>query len=146
MYEIRRTTDIEAVKELHTKLFGKKCSLEGTDHWLVWETGKSYPVGFCSGRKSTVRDWYFLARAGILPEARGKNIQQRLVRTRERRARALGLVGCLTYVANWNSPSLINLLKLGYKQYDPAVRRGRKWRTDPRDGYAYLQRRIVKKS
>jgi GNAT superfamily N-acetyltransferase len=144
MYQIRPTKDIEAVKELHTKLFGTKCSLDGTDHWLVWEQGKSYPVGFCSGRKSSVKGWYFLARAGVLREARGKNLQQRLLRIRERRARTLGLVGCLTYVANWNSPSLVNLLKLRYTVYDPCIRVNRKWKKEKRDGYLYLSRRLVK--
>jgi hypothetical protein len=145
MYQIRRTTDIETVRELHTKLFGKKCPLDGTDHWLVWETGKSYPVGFCSGRKSYHPKWYFLARAGILAESRGKNLQQRLVKVRERRARELGLVGCVTYVANWNSPSLVNLLKLKYTVYDPGhTTKSKKWRADRRDGYLHLSRRFVK--
>jgi GNAT superfamily N-acetyltransferase len=141
MYHIRRTTDLEAVKRLHSRLF-PKTQLDGDAHWLVWEDKSPEPVGFASARESTVKGWLFLARAGVLPAHRGFGLQGRLIAVREKWARANGYKFSLTYVANWNSGSLINLLKAGYTVYDPGVKKRKKLQLDPRDGYTYLHKKL----
>lgn len=143
MYKVKPTTNIPLVTELHRLCFGDRCELDGDVHWLVWEEGTEYPVGFCSVRKSDVKHCAFLARAGLLPQARGQKLQRRLIRVRERWARQQGLKACITYVANDNPASLINLLKCGYDIYDPWDKnKAGKSRLCTRDGYVYVKRHL----
>jgi GNAT superfamily N-acetyltransferase len=144
MYKIKRTTDREAVEELHLKLFGAEIPLDGTDWWLVWKTGEDEPVGFATGRPSTVKGWYFLARAGVRKNERGQGLQKRLIRVRRAWAKKQGFVGVLTYAATWNSPSIVNLLKSGFTIYDPETCRKNKWYPTKRNGFIYLKHRFKK--
>src|SRR5690606_22351986 len=127
-------------------LFGDDVQLEGDVHWFVWESGKDYPVGFCSAGISMLTDedgnrcYAFLSRAGVLPEARGHKLQRRMIKVREKWAKDQGLKGASTYVANWNTRSLINLLKSGYQIYEPHSYKRGKWSPIKRDGFTYLIR------
>lgn len=60
----------------------------------------------------------FLARAGVLPWARGNGLQRRLIKVRERYARKLGWKFMLTDSTD-NPPSSNNLIACGYKLYEP---------------------------
>lgn len=139
-FRIVQTKEKEAVKVLHSLLFSDSpWDDEGQYFWLLYEKGKYYPVGFCVGRRNQHnKRWFMLLRAGVLPESRGHNLQQSLIEVREKLARQLRCKGCLTTVANWNTPSLMNLLKSGYTVRDPLVKRGKKMVTAPRDGYLTL--------
>lgn len=81
-------------------------------------------------------------RVGVLPEARGHGLQRRLLRARERYAKSNGYKGCLTYTANWNTPSLLNILQSGYTIYDPVDLNEKKTK---RDGFTYLSKRFKKR-
>ncbi len=58
----------------------------------------------------------------VAPEARGRNLQRRLVRVRLAYGRANGCRTAYTYANRRNHPSLIQLLREGFSPY--AVRNG----------------------
>lgn len=85
--------------------------------WIVYHEGE--PVGFAAMQPSS--NWEktgYLYRSGVLPDHRGKGLQKRLIKTREKKARELGwhtMVSDTTgtvYSAN-------NLIKAGYLLFDP---------------------------
>lgn len=62
----------------------------------------------------------FFSRAGVLPWARGKQLQRRLIRARVRWARKAGCTTCVTYTMRWNAASAGNLIAEGFRPYWPA--------------------------
>lgn len=61
----------------------------------------------------------YLERVGILPQYRGQSAQKRLIKAREKRARALGWEYILTDTSGGNTHSSNNLIALGYSLYTP---------------------------
>lgn len=92
------------------------CHKTGAYWWIAYDSKKS-PVGF-AGLKIMDKSTAFLCRAGVLEEARGKNLQVRLIRARERKARKLNIKTIITYTC-LNVPSINNLIKAGYRSYIP---------------------------
>lgn len=85
--------------------------------WILYDGVK--PIGFCGVYKSS--QWAgtgYLCRAGVLTEYRGKGLQRRLIRVRERKARQLGFTHLVTDTYE-NPPSANNLIACGYKTYHP---------------------------
>lgn len=93
------------------------------DWWVAEMDGE--PVAFACLRpdRSDPATGY-LARAGVLPKARGQGLQKRLIRVREARAKALGMKVVVTDTANFNVASSNSLIACGYKLYQPANRWG----------------------
>jgi GNAT superfamily N-acetyltransferase len=75
-------------------------------------------------RKLRWENAVFLERAGVLPIAKGLGLQRRMVRVRERWAQEVGASCCLTYAIYSNYPSIINLLRCGYRFYRPQTKWG----------------------
>lgn len=92
--------------------------------WIAWEGDK--PVGYCAVEYAGYADRGFLSRVGVLPRAGGKGLQRRFIRVRERYARSVGWAVMVTYVSRDNYPSLVNLLRCGYRLYRPAGEWGAK--------------------
>lgn len=114
---IRQTEDLELVQELHRLAF-PTAGWEGDEgtFWIAWESGK--PIGFCSAHvhpDGTV----FLSRAAVMGVAQGKGIQRRMITARMRWAVAEGANQCVTFVHPDNFPSLVNLLRCGFRFYTP---------------------------
>ena len=87
-------------------------------------------VGFCMlavdymGRP----DVAFLARAAVAPDARGHNLHVRMLRTRERYARRVGITRIYTYTSPRNIKSNVNLQRASYTLYEPpTLYVGKKW-------------------
>jgi len=109
----------------------------GHGWWWLAFTGDA-PVAFAAlvPTKSTPGTAY-LARAGVLPSARGQGLQLRLIRARERKAKILGFTRIVT--DTYNNPSSANsLIKAGYRMFMPEYR----WSFD---GACYWQRNLNKK-
>lgn len=85
--------------------------------WLVWDD-EGDAVGF-AGLKLLDDDMAYLCRVGVLPGARGKGLQKRLLRARERFARECGWTNAITYTAITNPASSNSLISAGYKLYLP---------------------------
>jgi GNAT superfamily N-acetyltransferase len=119
----------DTIEALDSLLFGPDAPKEGPDlgneYWILWdEEGEA--AGFCSVRPlrstSYEPDWEktaFLSRAGLLPHARGKGLQRRMLQIRQRWARDEGFTRITTYVALDNVPSARNLVKSGFTIYRP---------------------------
>lgn len=92
----------------------------GATHAYWWimrdETGI---IGFASLREAqSMRKTGYLSRAGVLPAHRGQGLQKRLIRAREKKARALGWTHLVSDTYD-NPPSANNLIDCGYKTFKP---------------------------
>ncbi len=120
MLRIHQTEDLEIVMELDRTLFpGEAMRLDEAEasNWWVAYTQDGTPVAYAGLSVPGPQKWGFLSRAGVLPVARGGGLQKRLIRVRERWARAHGLTHTWTYVATFNVPSQRSLIGCGYLPY-----------------------------
>jgi GNAT superfamily N-acetyltransferase len=136
MIKFAQTTDLETVAALQRECFGpalKYVQDEGSHSvWWIGCDGET-PVAFCGARIVDGHTMY-LSLSGVLASARGKRLQRRMVRLRERWARSRGLRWAVTYTSPTNYPSANTLIRCGYKLYAPAYAwAGRK-------GWLYWQR------
>lgn len=93
--------------------------------WIVWH--HEQPVAYAGlrlCREAQNLGLAFLCRVGVLPAHRGRGLQKRLIRARERAARQLAVTELVTYCVPWNSPSLNSLIATGYRFYRPGTKYG----------------------
>ncbi len=90
--------------------------------WLVYDEYYSLPIGYANLRRSHKwADCGFLARAGLLPEARGHGVQKRLIRARIAKARRIGWSYLITNT--YRNPASVNsLIACGFKAYIPTYK------------------------
>jgi GNAT superfamily N-acetyltransferase len=87
--------------------------------WVAYDGG--LPVAFAGLAPSTRwSDAGYLCRAGVLRQYRGNGLQKRLIRVRERKAKAIGWKWLLTDTASYNVASSNNLAASGYKLFRPS--------------------------
>ncbi len=121
MYTLRACDDLEELRELHA-LAMPADSWPGDDHtfWVARDkSGRA--VGFCSAIERPSR-CVFLSRAAVIQELKGEGLQRRMIRVREAWARSIGATRIVTYTRLRNYPSMINLLRCGYRFYEPDER------------------------
>lgn len=118
MIRIKRTQDIVTVFRLHWELFpGDLWEYNGeTACWLMYDDDE--PIGFATADLID-GDTVFLSRAGVVPGSQGNGLQKKLIRVREKWAKKQGASFLITYTTLQNYPTLINLLRTGYKFYSP---------------------------
>lgn len=125
MLRIRRTEDLDEILELDRKCFPHDKAMDGPElHDSLWwlaevrtEDGWE-PVGYAGLQPMAAEGKAFLCRAGVLPEARGKHLQRRLIDVRVRAARRLeGVKRVYTYVAVSNVASARSLVRRGFLPY-----------------------------
>lgn len=102
--------------------------------WLVFDGDDvvSYAVG-CRLRK-----YYFLARGGVVPEWRGRRIQQLLIKERVKKAIASSFNprGVITYTSTDNIASIKNLRSCGFEEWNNSP----KWfKASPREGCEFIE-------
>lgn len=99
------------------------------DLWFAWETDVDMPVAFASLWPSQRVDGAgYLARAGVLPAARGCGLQKRLIRVREKEAKLKGWHVMFSDVDPSNAQSMNNLFACGYRAFVPSDPwQGRPW-------------------
>jgi GNAT superfamily N-acetyltransferase len=86
--------------------------------WVIYQDDR--PIGFCSLRKSSQwADAVYLCRAGILPKYRGKGLQKRLIRVRERLAKRLKMNWLVSDTYN-NPASANSLIACGFRMFTPS--------------------------
>lgn len=87
--------------------------------WLATDTETGVDVGFCGMVQSAQWiDAVYLCRAGVRACARGKGLQKRLIRVRERKARSLGFRYAVTDTYR-NPASANSLIACGFRSYIP---------------------------
>jgi len=128
---IRRASDIETVRALHTILF-PDTFFEGPElgnvYWIAWNDVDE-PVGFCSVRpirptcdEPRWSETAILSRAGVLPGYRGRGLQRRFISLRIKWARSVGFSRCVSYTLRSEpTTSARNLVRSGFLPYKPAV-------------------------
>ena len=83
-------------------------------------------VGFCGLVPSTRwGDCGYLCRSGVIRSYRGKGIQKKLIKARERKARFLGWNWLITDTYS-NPPSANSLISCGFKLFEPTITWGAK--------------------
>jgi GNAT superfamily N-acetyltransferase len=86
--------------------------------WVAYD--KDLPVAFALLMPSVQwSDTGYLSRSGVLSSYRGKGLQKRLVRVRERKAKKLGWKWLISDT-NLNPPSSNNLITCGYRIFQPS--------------------------
>ncbi len=101
------------------ELFGHTWSRKDAYWWIAYFQGTE--IGFAG------LDFYpdlpipsaFLARVGVVTEYRGRGLQTRFIKIREKQAREEGYSRIITYTSLHNTHSANNLIKNGYRLYDP---------------------------
>lgn len=116
-----RDEDAEDILELDRELFTAgepPLELEGLTLWVAHE-GEEL-AGYAAARMSYHwADAVYLARAGVAPAFRGRGLQRRFIRARERWARAQGARRCITDTAPSNAASTNSLIRCGYRMITP---------------------------
>lgn len=116
----RHAGTVGAIAILHRATLGDRCPfplLTGS-WWLVMYDGE--PVGFGGLHKAQSQPHSgYLVRSGIMPDHRGRGLQRRLIRVRERKARAFGWRFMVSDTTD-NEHSGRNLEACGYERFQPA--------------------------
>lgn len=120
MYKIRRVRSAKQIKQLQELdhiIFVDRDSVPRTTWWLVFDDNDC-PVGFAG---VSLQSYYtaFLCRCGLLDVARGRGLQRRLIRVREKFCRSRQIKRIVTYVYHDNLASANNLCKEGYRLFWP---------------------------
>lgn len=94
--------------------------------WVVYETSfhKWMPAAFAGLEYAGYEDRGYLCRAGVLPDFQGYGLQRHLIRVREREARKIGWSRLVTYASYDNTISANNLIRCGYRLYEPEYQWG----------------------
>lgn len=117
MYTLRRTEDLDDVRELHNLTFPlDEWVGDDREFWIVRDAD-GQGVGFCAAMYQPSSNCVALDRAGVIDTAHGAGLQKRMIRARLRWARSLGATGAIAYCALRNYQSIANLLKCGFRFY-----------------------------
>lgn len=114
---LRKThKNIKTIKELDELCFpGIAPPVFGPRKTFCWVVRQdSEIIAYAIGCK--VQNLFFLSRAGVSPEHRGKNIQRLLIETRIEKANEMKLDGVVTYTSKNNIASIKNIRSCGLRQ------------------------------
>jgi GNAT superfamily N-acetyltransferase len=122
---LRQTDDLDEIQELDRRCFPTDVGLKGPQFldsvWWVAEVqaveAPWVPIGYAGLYPELDQNKAFLTRAGVVKEARGRGLQQRLIRARVACAKRLVAARVYTYVAVANMASARNLIKCGFLPY-----------------------------
>jgi len=106
--------------QMELKLFAEPSTVffkPGAWWWMAYDGDKS--VGFTGAKFEEEFNTLFLARSGVFREYRGQGIQRRFIRVRENLARRREIPRIATYTSHDNIQSANNLIKCGYRIYQP---------------------------
>ncbi len=92
--------------------------IQGCRWWLARYPWRS-PCAFAGAKTIDGGGSIYLARAGVLPYARGQGLQRRLIQVRLRWGRSIGATSAITYTLANNLASTNNLIRCGFVRYDP---------------------------
>jgi GNAT superfamily N-acetyltransferase len=111
----------DLLKEMHHACFREEefhPALFETGYWWI-ATVNEVPAAF-AGLHHSVRwsDAGYLVRVAVLPHARGRGLQKRLIRVRASKARRLGMNWLLTDTRR-NPASANSLIEQGFRMYQP---------------------------
>jgi len=120
-YRIVKSEDIEDAREMHKQTFPDDVWVgDDHDYWFaIDESGRA--VAFASAIYYPECRGVYLSRCGVLREAVGCQLQSRLIRCRVAWARRIGADFVFTFTTIKNYPSIVNLLRAGFRFHEPTV-------------------------
>lgn len=92
--------------------------------WIAVEGDRNHhyteprPQGYIAAHPMARGRWFF-SRVGVMPAARGAGLQRRLMAVLERYGRRQGWRELVTYTAGFNGYSTENILRCGWRTYEP---------------------------
>lgn len=104
-------------------VYGDKICNKEKSWWWIAFYGKRQ-IGFAGLEK--IKNEGFLIRSGVSKYFRGLGLQKRLIRTRIKKCKNLGIRKIITYTSYENIISANNLIKCGFKLYSPEKKYGLK--------------------
>lgn len=122
---ISRVDDEVAIRAMHSVIFPSDSWVSFDDHtagWIARCEGKL--AGFCVARKLKQEPYVFLERAGVFKKYSGLGLQRQMINVRVRWAKRIGARGCLTYAKHSNHQSIANLIRTGFRLYEPSYKWG----------------------
>lgn len=130
--------NLQTVRVLQQICFGETYEttkdLNQTHLWLASEDGS--PIAFASLTEYPDQpDTAFLSLSGVIPSARGKGLQKKLIKKREALCKKLGKTRIISYASYDNIYSANNLIRCGYRLYQP------EWEWAVKHAY-YFQKKI----
>ena len=114
-----QTTDYQKIAALDAKCLPYDHPIERwveSVWWLGYVGGK--PVCYC-GVKKIYGDTGYFNRAGVIPSARGRGYQKKMIQKRVKYCKDEGCKRIITYVAVDNIISAHNLISCGFNLYIP---------------------------
>lgn len=111
------------LKELHKETFGTSAPMIDPEQGFWWLGTRPDGGAVCfAGMEPSLSFAFagYMCRAGVLRSYRGRGLQMRLIRARERKARSLKWTLMRSDTTN-NIPSANTLIRAGYRLYQPAV-------------------------
>lgn len=133
--------DYGVVLDLDAAAFGEhECRPDVGSHtaWWVVDDDEGKPCAYAGAMLWEPDSAVYLHRAGVLPHARGRGLQRKLIYARERWARAKGAACSYTYTSHLNTASANNLIACGYKLWLPATWGGSRYPSRPSAEQAWL--------
>lgn len=120
---IRRVADYRAAAAMDLILFPTDEPIDDPDSH-IWFVGSDNGKAVCYASMKVLAGAdtgsAYLSRCGVLRSHRGQGLQKRLLKARERAAKAEGLTGYLiTYTVTDNAPSINSLISCGFKAFSP---------------------------
>ena len=91
-----------------------------------WWLGRDGEIPACFIGMTMTLTWpgaWYVARCGVLPSYRGQKLQQRMLRTLERKAKEVGIERLIS-TTYCNPASANSFIACGYKTYEPEGRWG----------------------
>jgi len=115
---IRRTLDEDAIWALHKKTLpsDEQYKRKKNYYWLAYKGDKPVGFGILTDLGHKIG---FLSRSGVLPCARGKGLQKKLIRARVNHAKKIGPTCVITYASMDNIASSRHLIQCGFELYLP---------------------------
>jgi GNAT superfamily N-acetyltransferase len=113
-----RHVEYENIAEADMRAFEHYYLGQDAVFWAAYDNARI--IAFCGLDLLPDEGAAFLCRAWVRPDRRGRGLQHRMIRLRERYARSIGVERLITYTAYGNCPSANSLIKCGFKMYNPA--------------------------
>ena len=115
-----RTHDLRLIERMDAECFPSDEPAKTTDAawWVVKWDGE--PVAYAGAKFHLPDNCIFLCRCGVQAVARGHGLQRRLLLTRMAWGAANGARGAYTYTVPGNWASSNNLMRAGFRMFEPA--------------------------
>jgi GNAT superfamily N-acetyltransferase len=112
---LKADADLSDIKSLYGKLIEGEWVGDECTFWELRQKGRL--IAFCAAKYTPETRCAALSVACVVYRARGRGLQRRMIRLRERWARTQGARTMMTYVAKRNPYSFANLILAGYRMH-----------------------------